>query len=60
MLSPNGIGSRLGRRLDFYRDVAELEKFYEGKVGEEKGGEAKEKEEQRRRKGKGKSLVVVA
>ncbi|KAI5480591.1 hypothetical protein MNV49_000287 [Pseudohyphozyma bogoriensis] len=32
-LSPKLIGSRLGARLDFYGDVSELMKSYEGKVG---------------------------
>ena len=56
VLSPKAVGSRLERRLDFYRDVSELEKYHEGKIGGEKGGEA---EETRTRKGKGKGVAVA-
>jgi hypothetical protein len=32
VLSPKGVGSKLGRRIDFYSDVKELIKHYEGVV----------------------------
>ncbi|KAK4698910.1 hypothetical protein P7C70_g7359, partial [Phenoliferia sp. Uapishka_3] len=36
-LSPKLLGSRLGRRMDFYTDVKDLQSFYEGKVKEVEG-----------------------
>ncbi|KAL8291719.1 hypothetical protein RQP46_001977 [Phenoliferia psychrophenolica] len=42
VLSPALLGSRLGRRMDFYADVKELTAFFEGHVERDAKGKAKE------------------